>query len=254
MNTSILAIGWDVRGWLGKQQAVAVLKLNTEHPNSKTEWWVSDDFQFEKDSPLNLASLIKPALGDNYQSFIDNADSVVIGIDAPLAFPKAFKAMLNGDTTELKPAGREIDNPLAYRDCERWVHQMHGKKPLSAAFDKLGNGATLAMSVCHGLRRDGFSLLPQEGDQSDRAVIEVYPGIVKQEPKRASPAIDVIHRLVPAETKPGTDRYDAALCAIVAAVYAGAGGYLGLPELIDFQPGFDRSEGWVYSLPPKSDF
>jgi len=40
----------------------------------------------------------------------------------------------------------------------------------------------------------------------------------------------------------------------VAAVYAGAGGYLGLPELIDFQPGFDRSEGWVYSLPPKSDF
>jgi hypothetical protein len=73
-------------------------------------------------------------------------------------------------------------------------------------------------------------------------------------PKRASPAIDVIHRLVPAETKPGTDRYDAALCAIVAAVYAGAGGYLGLPELIDFQPGFDRSEGWVYSLPPKSNF
>jgi hypothetical protein len=29
---------------------------------------------------------------------------------------------------------------------------------------------------------------------------------------------------------------------------------LGLPELINFQPGFDRSEGWVYSLPPKSDF
>ena len=100
MNTSILAIGWYVRVWLGKQQAVAVLKLNNEHLNSKTEWWVSDDFQFEKDRPLNLASLIKPALGDNYQSFIDNADSVVIGIDAPLAFPKAFKAMLNGDTTE----------------------------------------------------------------------------------------------------------------------------------------------------------
>jgi predicted nuclease with RNAse H fold len=248
MRQSILAIGWDVRGWRGKQQAVAVIRLDLSRPKSEPEWWVSDDFQFKPGEPLDLKSLIRPALGDKTKLLLKDADRVVIGIDAPLAFPGAIKDLLNDADAQFAPSTSEIENPLAYRDCERWVYREHGKKPLSASFDKLGNGATLALALCAGLRREGFRVLPQDADTADRAVIEVYPAIVKREARRVSAAVDDLHRLLPAELSPGTDQYDAALCALVAAVHAGAGEHLGLPELVGFQPGFDRAEGWVYSF------
>ena len=245
---SVLAIGWDVRGWLGKKQAIAIVKLKPAVAELKSKWWVSDDFKFTQDEPLCLSSLIKPALGEDYQSILKDTDQIIIGIDAPLAFPRALKDLLNDAAADFVPAGREIENLLAYRDCERWVYQVHGKKPLSAPFDKLGNGATLAMAMCNGLRREGFSVLPQDENQKKNSVIEVYPGIVKQESKRVSQAVDLIHRLMPDKYRPGTDQYDAAICAIVAAVYAGAGSYFGLPDLVGFQSGYDCSEGWVYSF------
>ena len=48
---TIVAIGWDVRGWRGNQQAVAVLKLNKA--TGDIQWWVSDDFQFQTNEPLS---------------------------------------------------------------------------------------------------------------------------------------------------------------------------------------------------------
>jgi predicted nuclease with RNAse H fold len=251
MNSEIIAIGWDVRGWLGKQQAVAVVKLDLSGKKPQPQWWVSDDFQFEKDKPLCLASIVIPALGLEYQSHFENVGRVVIGIDASLAFPRGFIDLMNHSGSEFAPTAAEIDNPLAYRDCERWIYETHGKKPLSASFDKLGNGATLAMAMCHALNKEGFVVIPQDADQADRAVIEVYPALVKQESKRVSAAIDLIHRLIPDVIEVGSDQYDAAICAIVAAVYAGAGTRFGLPELVDFDPNFDRAEGWVYSFSPE---
>lgn len=35
----------------------------------------------------------------------------------------------------------------------------------------------------------------------------------------------------------------------MAAVYAGSSVQLDLPDVINFQPGFDHKEGWIYGLP-----
>ncbi len=248
MKSNCIAIGWDVRGWRGKQQAVAVIKLDLASRKSEPQWWLSDDFQFEAGERLCLSSLIRPAMGDDGMAMVEQADRVVIGIDASLAFPRGFGELLNNPSSEYVPTVTEIENPLAYRDCERWIYQTYGKKPLSASFDKLGNGSTLAMALCHALRKEGFAVIPQDGDQADRAIIEVYPALAKCESKRASAAVDILHQLIPGDIEVGGDQYDAAICAIVAAVFAGAGSNLGLPDVVGFEPNFDRAEGWVYTF------
>ncbi|MCV5480433.1 hypothetical protein OFN48_34325, partial [Escherichia coli] len=76
---------------------------------------------------------------------IEACPQLALGIDAPLAFPRALRDLLNGQPHSCAVPEREIDNPYAYRDCERWLYQQYGKKPLSATFDRLGNNATLAL-------------------------------------------------------------------------------------------------------------
>ena len=63
------------------------------------------------------------------------------------------------------------------------------------------------------------------------------------------PAIEPVHQLIPDDIVIGTDQYDAAICAIMAAVYAGSSSQLQLPNIVPFQQGFNRSEGWIYGLP-----
>ena len=149
----------------------------------------------------------------------------------------------------IKPSPTEIENPFAYRDCERWVHQEFGKKPLSAAFDKLGNNATLAITVARALRKEGFSLLPQDANTAEKAVIEVYPAIVKRGAKKIDRAIGALEKHIPHELEPGTDIYDAAICALIGAIHAGWGADHGLPALTSIPDGYDPKEGWIYSLP-----
>jgi predicted nuclease with RNAse H fold len=244
---SIVAIGWDVRGWRGKQQAVAVLKFEKyrEHP----QWWVSDDFQFQPGQSFRLSSLVSRATGTEKTHWLEQVDKIVVGIDAPLAFPRAFIDLLTNNKTSITPSSTEMENPLAYRDCERWIYKQFGKKPLSATFDKLGNGATLALSLAHALVQEGFQLVPQTANDADRAIIEVYPAIHKIEPRRVAAAIEPIHRLIPTNVAVGTDQYDAAICAILAALHAGCEDDLGLPSVTDIQEGFDPAEGWIYALP-----
>ena len=241
----IISIGWDVRGWRGTQQAVAVLKIS----NDQLEWSISRDFQFEANRPLSLSSLLEPALGVNYQAYIHDADKIIIGIDAPLAFSKEFLHLLNDGSSEFLPTESQITNLLAFRRCEHWIKETYGKMPLSASFDKLGNGATLVIAMAHSLKKEGYQLLPQAALDADKAIIEVYPGIHKVEPNRASIAIQPIHQHIPSDCLPGTDQYDAAICAITAAIHAGAGAQLNLPALAAYQSSFDPAEGWVYGLP-----
>lgn len=44
----------------------------------------------------------------------------------------------------------------------------------------------------------------------------------------------------------GTDRYDAALCALMALQYAAGGKVAVLPELVQAPNDMPRDEGWVY--------
>ena len=244
---SILAIGWDVRGWRGNQQAVSAIKLD-KHVK-KIQWWVSEDFQFETAEPLSLSSLLTPAIGDDHKSVLDDVNQIVLGIDAPLAFSKAYIQLLTDDNSVYRPTSSQMSNPLAFRDCERWIKDEHSKTPLSASFDKLGNGATLAIALTHSLKKEGFSLVPQDRLKANRSIIEVYPGIVKVGPTRDMPAIQPVHKHIPDSIVPGTDQYDAAICALIAVIYAGYSEQLNLTDVVDIQDGFDPKEGWIYGLP-----
>ena len=250
MNTKpVIAIGWDVRGWRGSDQAVAILSFDT---GSSTPHWlgVSGGFRLEPGEPPGLHSLVGQVPGDPLAGLDLTGAAVVVGIDAPLAFPSRFVSLMKSESVSgYCPPGREIDNVFAYRDCERWIFEQHARKPLSATFDRLGNNATLAMCMAQALGEEGFQVVPRQAGASGRAVIEVYPGISKRGNKKIDRAITPVERHMPVDLVPGTDQYDAAICAILAAVYAGKGRGLGLPDLVGLQPGYGPDEGWIYGLP-----
>ncbi|MEO1203459.1 MAG: DUF429 domain-containing protein, partial [Pseudomonadota bacterium] len=129
-----IAIGWDVRGWRSRQQAVAVAELAVTGVN-----WLglAPAFGFETGEAVSLEALLVPALGDGWRQVAEAAPRAVVAIDSPLAFPRALRRLMDGEGNPL-PTASEIENTLAYRDCDRRVAQDYGKKPLSAAFDRLG--------------------------------------------------------------------------------------------------------------------
>ena len=247
----VLGVGFDVGGWLGKKQAVAVV----EGDGQRRVWHGSATaFTVAKlaaaphgGSPLDLVRLAWPkAPGDLLERY-----RVVIGIDAPLGFPQTFAQLVAGGQVTLEGQTKEIDSPLAYRECERIVHRTYGKKPLSAVFDKLGNNATVG--IVHARRwRDthGFRVLPfQEGGNGNRMIIEVYPALVKRGPS-ATPGIA---KLLPSQLMVGTDEYDAAICSVLALSHGLAGRDPELPTLNGPSPEMDaskvQSEGWIYAPP-----
>jgi predicted nuclease with RNAse H fold len=245
----LIAIGWDVRGWRGCDQAVAMLSFAA---GSSTPKWlaVSGRFQFGPGEQFGLRSLLAPLPGERLPDPDQAGVTVVVGIDAPLAFPARFVSLMKSENQSgYCPPEREIDNVFAYRDCERWIFGQHARKPLSATFDRLGNNATLAMCMAQALGAEGFQRVPQDAGGSDRAVIEVYPGIAKRGKKKSDRAIAPVERHLPDSVVPGTDEYDAAICAILAAVFAGKGNALELPDLVAPRAGYNPAEGWIYGLP-----
>ncbi len=245
MTWSALSIGWDVRGWRSKQQAVAIAAID----DGKLCWpGIAPAFQFETGAAVDFANLTRHAASDP-RSLLD-ARQLVVAIDSPLAFPKALADLMAGRGSPV-PTATEIENPLAYRDCDRRVAEAYGKKPLSAAFDRLGNTASLAMTLCQSLRSEGFEVVPQDTEKSRKAVIEVYPAVHKSGPRRGDTAIAPIHRLIPAQLSPDSDIYDAAICAILGLVFAGAGNELGLPDLATRDASCRTDEGWIFGLPPE---
>ena len=246
---SIVSLGWDVGGWLGKRQAIAAFV--SESTASRAAWLgVSDPFRFRTGEPLNLNSLIVSVLGAEVAEAVAKAEQVVVAIDAPLAFSDGFRNHLSDTSSVPIPPPREIDSPLAYRDCERWVAEQFWK-PLSAAFDKLGNNATLAMSLARSLHADGFGLVPFHPGRFDCRVIEVYPAILKEAQRTNAEAIPPVRGLLPPDLECGTDRYDAALCAVLGLAYSAGGAYLDLPDVVGPPEGFPRTdtEGWIFGLP-----
>ncbi|MGL6265430.1 DUF429 domain-containing protein [Aeromonas jandaei] len=240
---SAIGIGWDVRGWQGSAQAVAVVGWQADS-NSLHWLGVSPLFRLSSRVAPDLAALLRPALQDEaLLAQVAACPQLALGIDAPLAFPRALRDLLNGRPLSCAVPEREIDNPYAYRDCERWLHQQYGKKPLSATFDRLGNNATLALSMLPNLA--DLQLVPTVASQSSRAVLEVYPALAKVAGK-ASPARPELAALLPADVVPDTDRYDAALCALMALQYAAGGRVAQLPALLTPPVGMALDEGWVY--------
>ncbi len=249
IKEDLVAIGWDVRGWQSSDQATAVARLGSD--SRQVEWLgISNHFRLKEGSVPGFEALAKPAVGAEQIENLRSAPKLVVAIDAPLAFSNEFKSLLNGKASIQTVPKTEIENRLAYRDCERWVKKKFGKKPLSASFDKLGNNASLAMSAASALQKEGFAIVPQSAKQADRAVIEVYPGLVKSGPRKIDPATPQLALHLPKHLKQGTDQYDAAICAIVGLVFLGGGRRLDLPDLVPFPTDANRGEGWIFTLPP----
>lgn len=243
-----LGIGWDVGGWCGTKQAVAIVGWSVG--DSALHWLgVSPAFSLSRRRPLSLASLLAPALQGNLG--LPDTQRQAIAIDASLAFPRAFCQLLlgQGDPQPLVPSS-ELDNPLAYRDCERWLYRAYGKKPLSASFDKLGNNSTLALSLLPALQAQGYRLVPQHAATAQQAIIEAYPALLKQGFRANQAARPALAGLLPAELAPGSDRYDAALCALMALAFASQGRCPLLPPLIPPPDNQPHDEGWIYHFAP----
>lgn len=243
----MVGIGWDVGGWQGSRQAVAIARINAQE--DEIEWLgVSDPFRIEPGSAVDLQALVCHATDrDDAESILDT-NRVTVAIDAPLAFPRRFRSLVAGNGTPTSVPESEIRSPLAYRDCERWIWETFGKKPLSAPFGMLGNNSSLAMTFTAAMEERGFTLVPGEGVQPERSIIEVYPGLLKKERKATRPAVPEIEALLPDGLEAG-DPYDATICAVLALVHAGGGPAMGLPDLVGPPDRFELDEGWIFSLP-----
>lgn len=240
-----LGIGWDAGGWQGNKQAVAVVSWMTGA--ASVDWLgVSPAFALSRRLPLSLNSLLAPALGGNP---LPSATRIAWAVDAPLAFPSALRDLVCGQGPVLQQVpDSELDNPYAYRASERWLARQYGRKPMSATFDRLGNVATLAMSLLPVWQAAGYRLLPQQQADADLAVLETWPALMK--PARQQAAIAPFAQLLPAEVVPGSDRYDAALCALVALASASQDTCPLLPPLVKPVDSVPASEGWIYHFQP----
>ncbi len=251
--TGLFALGWDVGGWQGKANAVAAASWNGED----VEWHGSTSFQLPRDEhpPLDVHALVAK-LGDEATEAFAKARSIVIAVDAPLGFPVGFSRLVSGEPGPGCAPRREIDSGLAYRETDRHVHATFAKKPLSAAFDKLGNPATVAISHVRRWRDDGFQVVPIGSSTAvERSIIEVYPALVKRGQKRDGKAIPWARSLAGTGWKGrrSRDEQDAVLCAVHALCFAlGSEGGGRFPKLEQPAEWTDEhlAEGWIFFVRP----
>jgi hypothetical protein len=171
MNRSVVGIGWDVGGWMGKKNAVAIAHWK---PSANVEWIGKPSvFLIPDDHPFCVKDLID-AVDDKKETINIEKDNIVIAIDAPLGYPKKYQEFIKGKPGIAQRPTNEIENLLAYRYTERWIQGSFKKKPLSATFSSLGNCATVAISaVRRWSDENGFAIVPFKKDNGKHIVIEV---------------------------------------------------------------------------------
>lgn len=235
-----MAIGWDVGGWLGTKQAVAAITIEPDGA------WrhVGNACRFSVPMIVDhgVLALLRVAWPEAPADVLET-HRTVIAIDAPLSFPAAFTRLLAGEHPERIHWSKEIENPLAYRACDRYLAAEHKKKPLSASFDKLGNNATVAMLMTRRWgQREGFRVLPFDASTDGRReLIEAYPALLKRE----GVVVDRVRELLPTGLADATDEQDAAICAVVALAHLGATDAR-VPPLVG--PLDDSMlDGWIYA-------
>jgi hypothetical protein len=238
----VLGVGWDVGGWVGKKQGVAVIGDDLRWLETPTCFSLR-----QLPADWSLLDLIRLGWPEAHELTLENFE-IVLAVDAPFGFPRAFQDLLAGRPVPTFPAsGPEIDNPFAYRDTDREIFRVFNKKPLSASFDKLGNNATVAMVHVHRLARLHGARVPPftEPRAGTPTIIEVYPALTKQKRK--------CHPRIASLLPDGLveDAYDASICAILALAFALRDECV--PELVgpsaeQLSPA--QTEGWIYYAAP----
>ena len=218
------------------------------HPKSGAVEWMGQPGEFRLSGRLTLQRFLHQAGGGGNLAVLRSA-RCVIGIDAPLGYPRAFRRLVYGEAVLPEYPAREIDNAFAYRETERHVHKVRHKKPLSAPFDKLGNNASVALSHARRWSREsGIKIVPfEEVAPGENVIIEVYPALEKT---REGDLRGALRELMPDEVEPKTDAYDAAICSLIALAYAAEGRIDGLPKVCgpEVRSEVIQEEGWIYYL------
>src|SRR3712207_6118964 len=128
MNQPILAVGWDVGGWLGRKQAVAVIEQDGEQRG-----WRGGPEKFTLDRLMqcggSVSDLIKIAW-DEAPADTMVRYRIVLAIDAPLGLPMPFKAFVSGRQLTSATTPRDIFDQLAYRTTDHHVIKHLGGRPL----------------------------------------------------------------------------------------------------------------------------
>ncbi len=240
MDDVIYSLGWDVGGWMGKNNSFVLIK--TKH-NKIDQWYYLDrNFQIKENELFDLKNIINKLKENIFKKDIN----LVIGIDAPLTFPIGFINFLNNEKEYINKPKLEIYNELAYRETDRHIYEKYNKKPLSATFDRLGNNATVAMSHLRYWSRE-YNINKEIRYKKDKInVIETYPALVK--PGKYKKAYTNVDNLIPDDINKGTDTYDAAICALMGLQFAYNNKFKDLPSLV-YPPENNKvykKEGWIY--------
>lgn len=238
-----IGIGWDVGGWMGSNHGLAICEWNM---GEKAVHWIGTptEISLPQNNLLTIEDMFKAVCPNHNLGLLDDS-FIVIGVDAPLGYPVQFKKLLLGEEITVVKPEKEIKNCLAYRYTDQEIYRVFGKKPLSATFDRIGNNCTSA--ILHARKwemENKFKTYPfREPEASDnKIIIEVYPALLK--PSRYSAAIKGISRLLP-KIEPGTDAYDACICALYAIAFGTKGTIL---PLLKDPPQLEaiKDEGWIY--------
>ncbi|MFA9556785.1 DUF429 domain-containing protein [Evansella sp. AB-rgal1] len=245
----VIGIGWDVGGWMGKNHGVAICQWTKD---SNEISWLGEptEVSLPPGGLLTLRDLFAAVHSPLQLEDVEGGTLVVIGVDAPLGYPKEFIRLLNGGTPSVGRPEKEIHNPLAYRTTDIEIHRVFAKKPLSAVFDRIGNNATTAMVHARVWEQENnFKVYPfrDKAKSDNRIIVEVYPALLKE--KRFGEVRGKFRQFMPPKTEAGTDAYDACICALFGVAF-GTNGNL-LPTLKGpeaHQESDAREEGWIYYI------
>ena len=274
----IISIGWDVGGWYGDKNACTVM----EYHNGSIQQQPPILFDFRgNDSVYGLDSItIDKILAPvkDYLELQDNNVKIIIAIDAPLSFSKNFKLLVNRKIDVNNFSNVKKNNSIAFRTTEILINNKF-KNCLSPVFDSIGNPTTLAQLVMLKLKSMGFKYIPVDSisydsiDSSNRIVIEVYPGILRDNiyysntsiidsnghfsSQRYEPCKKYYSNLGsgPKPKSSEMDEYDSMLCSMLGisfakSFYGDQNNEIPLPEIetrIETQYVADAAqEGWIF--------
>lgn len=244
----LIVIGWDVGGWMGSNHGFSIIEYDY---NSQNYEWMgkSVELSIPNRSLFSLDYILKKTADDD----IDLEEAkIIIAVDAPLTYPKAFKELLNDRKNDFVKPDKEIYNPLAHRKTDRYIYEKFNKKPLSAVFDRLGtNAAAAVVHIRKWIDEYNFSLEPVIKNSAERIIIEVYPALLKE--SKYAEAFEPIKSKLPQNVNKGTDAYDSALCALMGLAYDDRVEVDGLAKLVKAPQNDEeiREEGWIYHFPPE---